>query len=371
MKDSDILVEVKPNVFLSKHDHGFLRKYLHYNPYDAEKWYEYAQQAKVTGDNKRYKHRLLKAASLNHYEAKVDLQHIKKPIKNVAPSAPSTPKSLIWLFLIASILMLLTLFLLFRTIITNDKYIHQANVEHHYYKTEETFFHNQGPPIVTETPSYTEEDLFLMVMKTAITSYTEAEQGPPFSPEKLTAAPPSNYLTTIPSELIYTKTSSGYSIDIPSHSSLPIQEIPTLAMFFYPEVNQLALGTEDGTILASYLVGSGDGLPFITSEISERVTNPNGGNGVFGTRGLALEQNYAIHGTNDPDSIGKYKSAGCIRMSNEDIETLYPYVSKGTPFIVKEGSPPPAQFIDGLPPFPTSSDTTKEEAPDKVYRWHM
>jgi lipoprotein-anchoring transpeptidase ErfK/SrfK len=42
----------------------------------------------------------------------------------------------------------------------------------------------------------------------------------------------------------------------------------------------------------------------------------------------------AIHGTNNPGSIGGYVSHGCIRMHNKDIQTLYSLVSVGTPIIV-------------------------------------
>jgi lipoprotein-anchoring transpeptidase ErfK/SrfK len=42
----------------------------------------------------------------------------------------------------------------------------------------------------------------------------------------------------------------------------------------------------------------------------------------------------AIHGTNNPGSIGGYVSHGCIRMHNRDIQTLYSMVSVGTPVIV-------------------------------------
>lgn len=34
-------------------------------------------------------------------------------------------------------------------------------------------------------------------------------------------------------------------------------------------------------------------------------------------------KHYGIHGTNEPDSIGKNMSAGCIRMRNEDVEFLF------------------------------------------------
>jgi lipoprotein-anchoring transpeptidase ErfK/SrfK len=43
---------------------------------------------------------------------------------------------------------------------------------------------------------------------------------------------------------------------------------------------------------------------------------------------------YAIHGTNDPSSIGGFVSYGCIRMYNQDITDLYGRVSVGTPVLV-------------------------------------
>ncbi|MCJ2035432.1 L,D-transpeptidase [Methylobacterium sp. J-068] len=39
---------------------------------------------------------------------------------------------------------------------------------------------------------------------------------------------------------------------------------------------------------------------------------------------------YAIHGTNRPNSIGTYASYGCIRMYNQDVVDLYERVSVGT-----------------------------------------
>src|SRR5439155_13928112 len=39
---------------------------------------------------------------------------------------------------------------------------------------------------------------------------------------------------------------------------------------------------------------------------------------------------YAIHGTNNPGSIGGYVSYGCIRMYNQDITDLYGRVGVGT-----------------------------------------
>jgi lipoprotein-anchoring transpeptidase ErfK/SrfK len=44
---------------------------------------------------------------------------------------------------------------------------------------------------------------------------------------------------------------------------------------------------------------------------------------------------YAIHGTNQPGSIGHFVSYGCIRMFNEDIKDLYERVSVGTEVVVQ------------------------------------
>lgn len=43
---------------------------------------------------------------------------------------------------------------------------------------------------------------------------------------------------------------------------------------------------------------------------------------------------YAIHGTNRPNSVGGYVSYGCVRMFNEDISDLFQRVSVGTPVVM-------------------------------------
>ncbi|MGA7804311.1 L,D-transpeptidase [Bradyrhizobium sp.] len=43
---------------------------------------------------------------------------------------------------------------------------------------------------------------------------------------------------------------------------------------------------------------------------------------------------YAIHGTNVPNSVGGFVSYGCIRMLNPDITDLYQRVSVGTKVVV-------------------------------------
>src|SRR5579885_3817730 len=55
----------------------------------------------------------------------------------------------------------------------------------------------------------------------------------------------------------------------------------------------------------------------------------------LGARAMYLGNTlYRIHGTNQPSTIGKRVSSGCIRLTNEDVEDLYSRVSIGTKVVV-------------------------------------
>ena len=67
---------------------------------------------------------------------------------------------------------------------------------------------------------------------------------------------------------------------------------------------------------------------------------PGGPDNPLGARALYLFSNgadtlYRIHGTNEPQSIGKAVSSGCIRLLNEDIAHLFDLVEIGTPVVVR------------------------------------
>jgi len=69
-------------------------------------------------------------------------------------------------------------------------------------------------------------------------------------------------------------------------------------------------------------------------QVINKLFNPGG---VLGTRWMGLSisgGNYGIHGTNNPDSIGKAVSNGCIRMYNHHVETIFPEINIGTPVII-------------------------------------
>ncbi|TLS52663.1 L,D-transpeptidase [Paenibacillus antri] len=63
-------------------------------------------------------------------------------------------------------------------------------------------------------------------------------------------------------------------------------------------------------------------------KIINKQSNPGGPYGAF-WMGLS-KPTYGIHGTNDPSSIGREVSLGCIRMHNKDVLELSSLVPVGT-----------------------------------------
>ena len=108
------------------------------------------------------------------------------------------------------------------------------------------------------------------------------------------------------------------------------------------EDHKLAL-LENGQVKKVYTVAVGKPStpsPDGTFTIQRRVKNPTyshdgktvlpGPNNPVGTRWMGLSKTgYGIHGTNEPKSIGKAASHGCIRMSKADLEELYEMVAVG------------------------------------------
>jgi lipoprotein-anchoring transpeptidase ErfK/SrfK len=72
----------------------------------------------------------------------------------------------------------------------------------------------------------------------------------------------------------------------------------------------------------------------------------------LGARGIYLYQGnkdtlYRIHGTNQPEYIGRAISSGCIRMTNEDVIDLYDRVKAGATVVVLAPSQGLGQFSRG------------------------
>ncbi|GAC1502789.1 MAG: L,D-transpeptidase [Bradyrhizobium sp.] len=61
---------------------------------------------------------------------------------------------------------------------------------------------------------------------------------------------------------------------------------------------------------------------------------------------------YRIHGTNQPSTIGKFVSSGCIGMLNEDVSDLFERVKVGTRVVVMPGGPSPGTTTASAAPLP-------------------
>lgn len=63
---------------------------------------------------------------------------------------------------------------------------------------------------------------------------------------------------------------------------------------------------------------------------------PGGIENPLGARAIYLGSTlYRIHGSNEPETIGRAVSSGCFRMTNEDVTDLYNRVSVGATVIVR------------------------------------
>ncbi|WP_163539892.1 L,D-transpeptidase [Gracilibacillus sp. YIM 98692] len=88
------------------------------------------------------------------------------------------------------------------------------------------------------------------------------------------------------------------------------------------------------SLIRQYKVGLGENsrTPAGVFTITDKVPYPNQAyyptnDNPYGTRAMQLSNPiYAIHGTNNPDSIGEDVSQGCVRLHNQDVEELYAMV---------------------------------------------
>jgi lipoprotein-anchoring transpeptidase ErfK/SrfK len=107
---------------------------------------------------------------------------------------------------------------------------------------------------------------------------------------------------------------------------------------------------ENGKVRKVYRVAVGKRFtpsPAGEFKIVNRVSNPAyyhqgkvipAGNGnPVGSRWMGLSaKGYGIHGTNQPSSIGKAASTGCIRMGKQDVEELFALIEVGDPVEIRE-----------------------------------
>lgn len=381
---SSRLIEIRKGVFLSEEDPQFVSKYLSFFPNDPEKLYEYAEQLEAEGEQEKALEYFKKSAqkgfpmALSRIRQHNAQQHpVLRPQKK-PPKKAAGGKG--WLYALGALSAMLGMFLLFLTF-SGSIVSWLMSQEHHFHYTKQVYHHFLSTVTPEQDDQTAAAELPFVVMQNAVERYRGENGGVhPQSAEVLTRKAPGNWLSFIPTGISYQGQADSYVIEETSGSGTKDSLLDTtvgyldeqrkrltghtpglLELVFHPETNQLAVMRGQET-LAVYPVASGRGkLPFGESKVTERVVDPEGGIGPYGTRGLVLQDNYAIHGTNDPSSIGKKVSNGCLRMYNADIETLYPYVAKGTPFNVQSGAPGNPTFPEGLPPLGKAVKAANEQ----------
>jgi lipoprotein-anchoring transpeptidase ErfK/SrfK len=135
----------------------------------------------------------------------------------------------------------------------------------------------------------------------------------------------------------------GQATNTPPTTEAPAQPVQVKRTIVVSlEDRKLAL-VEDGQVKKIYTVAIGkpsSPSPVGTFAITRRVKNPvymhegvtvqPGPANPVGTRWMGLNiKGYGIHGTNQPNSIGKAASHGCIRMARSDLEEMYEMVRVG------------------------------------------
>jgi lipoprotein-anchoring transpeptidase ErfK/SrfK len=94
------------------------------------------------------------------------------------------------------------------------------------------------------------------------------------------------------------------------------------------KVYTVALGINDSTPLGDFKVINKlkDPVWYKTGAVVPAGSSDN----ILGTRWMGLSvAGYGIHGTTEPEALGKHVTAGCVRMLNEEVEELYDILPVG------------------------------------------
>lgn len=107
--------------------------------------------------------------------------------------------------------------------------------------------------------------------------------------------------------------------------------------------NILTLKSGDNIIKTYHVsTGANNSTPVGTFKVVNKLVNPtwytagaaippDSPKNILGSRWLGLSApTYGIHGTTEPQSIGKQVTSGCIRLANPEVEELYTIVPEGT-----------------------------------------
>jgi lipoprotein-anchoring transpeptidase ErfK/SrfK len=158
---------------------------------------------------------------------------------------------------------------------------------------------------------------------------------------------PGDTLTKIAKEFNTTADLIRKSNNLSNDKIMPGRKIKVwtapFSMLVYKAQNMLVLKTDD-EIVKTYTVSTGknNSTPTGTFKITSKLINPTwfksgaviaagSPENALGSRWMGFDlAGYGIHGTTDPQSLGKQVTEGCVRLSNPDVEELYTIVPVGT-----------------------------------------
>lgn len=115
------------------------------------------------------------------------------------------------------------------------------------------------------------------------------------------------------------------------------------SVFVDKSQNTLLLKSDE-EIVKTYIVSTGKNncTPVGTFKITSKLINPTWfkagavvpagtPENILGTRWMGFDlPSYGIHGTTEPESLGRQVTAGCVRMANPEVEELYIIIPVGT-----------------------------------------
>ncbi len=106
----------------------------------------------------------------------------------------------------------------------------------------------------------------------------------------------------------------------------------------------------DEEIIKTYVVSTGknNSTPTGNFKITSKLVNPTwfkagavvppgSPENILGTRWMGIDvPSYGLHGTTEPQDLGKQVTQGCVRLSNQDVEELYTIVPLGTEVVITD-----------------------------------
>ncbi len=125
-------------------------------------------------------------------------------------------------------------------------------------------------------------------------------------------------------------------------------KIPGVSFSVIVDKSQNVLSLKNGEeIFKTYRCSTGEGgitpagefriVSRLKDPVWKGIVPPGDPTNPLGSRWLGFDlPEYGIHGTNDPETIGKPVTKGCIRLTNADAEELYVLLPEGTPVTVVE-----------------------------------